>query len=156
MIDWFRENMEGTAIEIGAGHGALSRALGIPITDSRMEELPEIALYYELMHQPTIKYPADVEGLDAEEAITKYQPDTVIGGYITERWRPGMEEGNAMGVDEYDVIKRTKKYILVLNMQVHKKKRFLQLGHTPYKFPWIVTRSEHFHNRICVWKGKKK
>lgn len=36
MVDWFRENMEGTAIEIGAGHGALARALNIPATDSRM------------------------------------------------------------------------------------------------------------------------
>ncbi|HLO89619.1 MAG TPA: hypothetical protein VK172_00505 [Lentimicrobium sp.] len=156
MIDWFRENIEGTAIEIGAGHGALSRALGIPITDSRMQELPEIILYYQLMRQPVIKYPDDIEKLDAEDAITKYLPDNVIGGYIIERWRPNYEQGNHLGVNEHDVIKRAKKYILILNMHDHKDKWLFQSPHKAYKFPWIVTRSEHSANRICVWKGKKK
>ncbi len=108
MVDWFRENMEGTSIEIDAGHGALGRALNIPITDSRMHELPEMVLYYELLRQPVIKYPADVEELDAKEAIDKYQPDTVIAGYVIERWRPGYEQGSHLGVNEHDIIKRTK------------------------------------------------
>lgn len=156
MVDWFQENMEGTSIEIGAGHGALGRALNIPITDNRMHELPEMALYYELMSQPVIKYPNDVEGLDAKEAIDKYQPDTVIGGYVIERWRPNYEQGSHLGVNEHDIIKRTKKYMLILNKQDHPGKWLYHSPHQEYKFPWIVTRSEHLYNRIFVWRGKKK
>ena len=154
MIEWFRENMEGIAIEIGAGHGALGRALDIPITDSRMHELPEIKLYYELIHLPTIKYPGDVEKLDAEEAITKYQPDTVIGGYIIERWRPNYEQGHHLGVNEHDIIKRTKKYMLILNKHDHPDKWLYHSPHQEHKFEWIVTRSKHKDNRICVWNGR--
>src|SRR6185295_2017181 len=44
LIDWLRTEIVGTAIEIGAGHGAISRALGIPITDSRMQERPDIKM----------------------------------------------------------------------------------------------------------------
>ena len=36
LIDWLKQNIHGKSIEIGAGIGTISRALEIPITDSRM------------------------------------------------------------------------------------------------------------------------
>lgn len=78
LISFLKENILGNAIEIGAGNGSIGRALNIPITDSRMQERPDIRLMYLATSQPVIKYPEDVEKLDAIEAIHKYKPQTVI------------------------------------------------------------------------------
>ena len=56
------------AIEIGAGMGVIGRALGIPVTDNKMQAWPSVKAYYDLMRQPTIRYPVDIIELDAHEA----------------------------------------------------------------------------------------
>lgn len=151
LIDWLKKNSIGNMIEIGAGHGAIGRSLGIPITDSRMQELPEVKSYYTFMGQPTIQYPKDVEKLEAMEAVKKYKPSTVFGGFITHKWIDGMEDGNMLGVNEEELIKHVDMYITVLNKNTHKTKPLLHIPHEEYYFTWLITRSEQEGNRIAVW-----
>lgn len=152
LIKWLKLNIIGSAIEIGAGNGAIARNLNIPITDSRLQEDPMIMMRYISMGQPVIKYPNDVEKLTAEDAVKKYNPETVIGAYITHKWYLGMNEGNEFGVDENDMLKHIKKYINIGNLVTHKSKPILHLKHEEYYFDWLLTRAAfQKSNRIFVW-----
>lgn len=155
LVDWLKENIVGTAIEIGAGIGTISRALQIPITDSRMQELPEIKWYYNMGGQPTIKYADDVEKLDAEEAIKKYNPDTVIGCFITHKFEERIGSGNAMGVQEEFILENVKRYINIGNLHTHKDKPILKNNPVEYNFEWLITRSVVSSlNRIWIYDKK--
>lgn len=47
LIEWLRSEIGiHSAIEIGAGNGAIGRKLSIPITDSRIQEDELIKVYY--------------------------------------------------------------------------------------------------------------
>lgn len=152
LIEWLAQNIIGNAIEIGAGNGAIARTLGIPITDSRMQEDPDVAFYYQQLKQPTIKYPDDVEKLNYTNAIKKYNPDTVIGAYITHKWRDDLQSGNYKGVREEEILKKVKRYINIGNSVTHHDKPIRKLPHTEYYFDWIVTRAQDQKtNKIWVW-----
>lgn len=158
LIDWLKENIYKTeniyetAIEIGAGLGTIARALQIPITDSRMQEFPDVKLIYNMGGQPTIKYPSDVEKLDYKEAIEKYKPKTVIGCFITHKHKSGMSTGNMYGVEEEYILKNVQRYINIGNLQTHKDKPILKEKSTEYNFDWLITRSHNQSlNRIWVY-----
>lgn len=152
LINWLKENIIGNAIEIGAGNGAISRALNIPITDSRMQERDDIKILYAMSGQPVIKYPDDVEKLDAEEAISKYKPDTVIGCFITHKFKEEIGNGNMYGVEEENILASVKRYINVGNLTTHKSKPILKIKHHELYFDWLITRSVNQNdNRIFIW-----
>jgi hypothetical protein len=157
LIDWLKNEIDlSSTIEIGAGHGAISRFLKIPSTDSRYMEQPEIRAYYALGGQPVTTYSEDIIKLDAISAIKKYKPITVFGCWITHKYREDEHErgGNMFGVDEDWVIKNINKYIVIGNEQTHSKKRILNLPHKEYKFPWLYSRSlEYTKNIIYVWEN---
>ncbi len=156
LIEWLSENITSTAIEIGAGHGAIARGLGIPATDSKLQETELAKLMYGASNQPTIKYGSDIEKLDAELALAKYKPDTVIGAFITHKFEAGMENGNQFGVKEENILKACVKYINIGNLITHKDKPILKLDHDEYRFPWLFTRAAYQEmNRIFVWKVDK-
>jgi hypothetical protein len=153
LIDWLKQNIVGNAIEIGAGIGAVARNLGIPITDSRMQELPEVRLMYQMGGQPTIQYPNDVEKLDYKQAIFKYQPQTVIGCFITHKFVPSLNSGNAYGVEEEFILKNVVKYINVGNKNTHRDKPILKQKHQEYHFDWLITRGvDQSKNVIFVFE----
>lgn len=155
LAEWLKiPGLENT-IEIGAGHGALARYLGIPATDSKLMQNPEVALLYRLMGQPVTTYPDDVIKLDAVEAIKKYKPKTVIGCWVTHKYieEEAAREGNMYGVDEQWVLKNVDRYIIIGNEKVHGQKKILELSHKTYKFPWLYSRSvEPTKNIIYVWE----
>ena len=129
-----------TAIEIGAGMGVIGRSLKIPLTDNKMQEWPEVKAQYQMMGQPTIQYPCDVEKLDALAAVKKYRPQVVIGSYITHLWKPGMSHGNQYGVDTLKLIKSVDEYYMIGNLQTH--------VHDPaMKFLYDVERHDFLHTR---------
>jgi hypothetical protein len=154
LVEWLKKNSSGNMIEIGAGHGAIGRSLCIPITDSRMQEIPEVKSYYAIMGQPVIEYPNDIEKLEAMEAIKKYKPSTIFGAFITHKWKDGMEDGNILGVDEDVLIKNVDMYISVINKHTHKTKPILKIPHEEHYFPWLITRTEQESNRIAIWTRK--
>lgn len=91
LIEYLAGIIEGKkAIEIGAGMGIIGRSLGIPVTDNKMQQWPQIKAHYDRMQQPTIQYPLDIIEMDAIKAVKHYKPDIVIGSYITHKWKPGM------------------------------------------------------------------
>lgn len=153
LLDWLRENITGSAIEIGAGNGAIARALNIPITDIQQQADPLMRLYYAFLGAPVIKYPPDVEKLEALKAVKKYKPDTVIGAFITHRYNDITNDGNSLGPDEETMMKLIKRYINIGNLITHRNKPILRTHkHNEYYFDWLITRSiDQSKNRIFVF-----
>lgn len=154
LITWLKENIVGSAIEIGAGNGAIGRALEIPVTDLKTQERDDIKMQYMLMRQPVIKYPEDVEKIGAIQAIKKYSPDTVIGAFITPRYSVKHEGTiHSYGIMEDRILEMTKRYINIGNRLTHKDKPIRKTHpHQEYSFDWLITRSvDQSSNRIWVW-----
>lgn len=157
LIEWIRANTVGSSIEIGSGTGAIGKALGIPATDNKMQEEPEIAMRYAMGGQPTIKYPRHIEKLDAHEAVMRYRPDTVVGSFITHRFESGQSEGNMFGVQEEFILQNCKRYINIGNLVTHASKPILNMPHLEYQFEWLITRGvDQSKNVIFVFDGFKR
>lgn len=153
LVDWARDRIAGRrAIEIGAGRGWLGRALGIPMTDSRVMERLDMAMFYRLTGQPVTPYGDDVEKLEALEAIARYKPEVVIGCWVTQLHLPGDDHGSAFGVDEVRLLDRVSEYIVVGNANVHGGKRICKREHAEFKAPWIWSRAARPElNTIYTW-----
>lgn len=122
LLEWLSQQTAGRrAIEICAGNGAIGRALGIVTTDSYMQTTPEIADYYNSLGQTPIMPPPDVLKLDANEAVERYEPDVVIGAWVTELWQPGDRMGSVWGVDELAILNR------VCHLHSHRQRRHTRI-----------------------------
>jgi len=159
LVEWLKPHVANkNAIEIGAGVGAIGRALGIPLTDScYMRTNAEVIAYYAMAGQPVTEYPEDIEELNAVAAVDKYKPEVVIGSWITHRYTVERAElgGNAYGVDEEYVLKNVKKYIMIGNDHVHRLKPLLDLPHEEHYFDWLYSRSMSGRpNVIFIWESK--
>lgn len=155
LYKWVKEYYDlSNAIEIGSGAGGLHRLLGIKGTDSKMQELPEVIEQYKLMRQPTIKYPDDVEKIDAISAIKKYKPDIVIGCWITQLYNPITNHGSIYGVNEIKLLKKVKTYITIGNQIIHGQKDILKFKHEKIIIDGLVSRSTNPKlNCIYVWEN---
>jgi hypothetical protein len=156
LIDWLRSYLHGrAAIEIGAGAGDLAFHLGIPATDSLIQNKPEIKRYYEAMGQPIIKYPAWVEGIDGLAAIDKYKPEVVIASWVTQ-WvdpnNPNPPEGSIFGVKEDVLLSKKVIYLFIGNLGVHRQKAILRQPHRELNLPFVRSRAiDPSLNRIFIW-----
>ncbi|GHD03359.1 hypothetical protein GCM10007320_63320 [Pseudorhodoferax aquiterrae] len=142
------------AIEIGAGNGVLAEALGIPATDNRQQEEPELKAYYQRLGQPTVSYGDNVEKLDAAAAIAKYKPEVVIACWVTHRFDPSAPErgGSNTGVDEAEVVAACNEYIFIGNQQVHAAKPIWALAHERIAPEWLYSRAMNGTPEfIAVW-----
>jgi hypothetical protein len=158
LLVFLQEEMDGdfnNTIEIGAGHGAISRILGIRAVDNYMQDDPKIKVHYELLKQKTVPYGKHVERIDANSAVKKYKPNIVIGAYCTHLYNPAehWREGNAYGIDEKKIIRKVKKYIHIGNEKVHGKKPILKEKKREIKAEWIKGRSQYpSSNVIWIWE----
>ena len=144
LINFIQKHIGGeSAIEIGSGNGCMGRSLGIPMTDNKMQSLPEIKAYYELMGQPVIRYGEDVEEIDAISAVKKYRPKVVVASWVTDKYREGMQVGNAMGIEEELLFENgVEKYIHIGNENVHEQKPILSMFPVrKFKHKTIISRS---------------
>lgn len=146
---------EESAIEICAGNGFIGRELGIPVTDSyQQQDDPATSLLYSLAGQPTIKYPKDVVKLEANKAVDKFRPHTVIACYATHKWRYDTMSGNDKGVDFQKLLRKVKRLVLVGNTEVHKDNPLMDIPHEEIILPGYITRSAHPDtNRIFIWEN---
>src|SRR5690606_34017898 len=94
------------SIEIGAGHGAISRMMNIRAYDNFMQLIPEVKAHYELLKQAIVPYGAHVINMDGNEAVRKFTPKYVIGAYCTHKYNPAehWRGGNQIGFDEESII----------------------------------------------------
>ena len=106
LTDWLRSEIDDdpelephSAIEICAGTGWIGRTLGIPTTDSRMQERDDVRELYRRQNAVPIAYPKDVEKLDAIEAIRKHGP---FKGLALAVWR--ILRCNPWGGSGYDPV----------------------------------------------------
>lgn len=142
------------AIEIGAGCGDLGYHLGIPMTDSKIQDDPLIKKVYEYMGQPTINYPEDVEKIEAISAIKKYKPQVVIASWVTAFGYPGKDDFgcNECGVKENEILNMVDTYILYGNSSVHHDKPIMKHLHTVIDHPGFISRSSSKDmNKLFIW-----
>lgn len=159
-VDHLRDLIGGRpAIEIGAGHGVLAEALGIPATDSRQQEKEPWRSTYRRLGQPPVRYGANVVECHASRAVRRYKPDVVIGCWVTHRYDPARHTagGNEAGVDEPDILRHCAVYVLVGNEHVHAGKSIWDRAHTIEYPPWLYSRAVNGTREfIAVWRGLKR
>lgn len=142
------------AIEIGSGAGDLGLYLGnIPMTDNKQQEWRSIALRYKIMGQPVIKYPKDVEKIDALDAVKKYEPQVVVASWITPYSPVEVSFGsNPHGVREQEILDLVDTFIIVGNLDTHWDKPIMKIKHEELYFDWLVSRGKNQNNnRIFIW-----
>lgn len=156
LVDFVREQIAGEkAIEIGAGHGALGRALGIPTTDSHQQSRPEVVAHYARLNTAVVRYPMDVEKLTAMQAVEKYQPTVVLACWVTHRYHPVLHArgGNMDGVDEPKLLAKASvlKYVFVGHERTHANKVILKERHETFRLPFLFSRAMDSGNVAWVW-----
>lgn len=130
------------AIEIGAGNGCLGRALGIPLTDSKIQEDAQLQKFYKSIGQPPVIYPPDVKKLDALVAVKVLRAEAAVGSWVTHKFKRHLKDGFFGGVDEMILSKRLKKYIFIGNAHTHRHKEMLRFCNpVEYRFEWLISRS---------------
>ncbi len=160
LVAWLLERIAGRkTVEIGSGAGDLAFYLGIPATDNRMQEWPEIHFYYRMIGQPVIRYPAFVQTLDALDAVKEYRPEVVVASWVTEWIDPNLPVpdtgGNAWGIKENEILATGCDYILIGNVAVHGRKKILAQPHREFRLPFLRSRAIHPHlDRVWVWNGE--
>ena len=161
LVDYLQSKIKGKiAIEIGCGNGTLGRALNIPITDSMSQHFPDMQEAYSSIGHPTIAYPTDVEKMEAFQAIEKYEPDILIGSYITHYANIHQPEkgGYDYAPNEVELSKKVKKYYMLGNLEVHKHNRLLTNPKVKTKLiraSWCKSRSVHQDKNVLFQWSRK-
>lgn len=159
LVEYLKDIIGGrSAIEIGAGHGDLGYHLGIHRTDSKMQESPDIQERYRRFGQPTIKYPKDVEKIEALDAVKKYNPQVVVASWVTVFSATETSYGSSPhGIKEDEILKLVDTYILVGNISSHGDKPIMAIEHKTIDEPFIISRSANRDgNRIFIWDNKNE
>lgn len=160
LVLWLRE-LIGTrsAIEVGAGAGTLSAALGIVGTDNCMQQNPILREHYETrLKQAVVPYGRNVLRMDAAEAVRELKPQVVLACWLTHKFDPARPEaeGNMFGVVEEDLIANCETYVMIGNAHVHRNKSIWRLPHTRVEPPWLYSRAHNgSKDFIAVW-GKNQ
>jgi hypothetical protein len=158
-VDWLRRFIDGRrAIEIGAGAGDLCHRLCILGTDNKCQEWLHVQAFYAAMHQPTIKYPADVKEMDALKAIETYRPEVVIASWVTHWIDPELPPppggGSMYGVKEDKIVASGVVYVMMGNLDTHAHKPILKLPHREVTLPFLRSRGQADRNRIFIWNAE--
>lgn len=160
LIEWLKMKIaKRKAIEICAGNGAISRALGISGTDSYIQTTPEMIAYYQIVGQKPIDPPDDIYKFEANEAVDHFKPQVVVAAYGTQKYIVG-DEGppkigsSVYGIDELLMLPKIQTYINIGNDVSHHDKRIRKYLFEFYRFDWLFTRSlDQSKNHICLWNN---
>lgn len=156
-IQWLNDYFGNSkAIEIGAGAADFAYHLGIPATDNRIQEQTDVAMFYALTGQPIIKYPDEVEKLDALEAIEEYNPDIAFGSWLTQWVDPNLPPppggGSVYGLHEDKILETGVTYMLLGNEAIHGQKKIMKAKHTTINLPFLCSRATYPElDRIYIW-----
>lgn len=148
-----KEIGENSAIEVGAGRGIIGRELNIRTTDSHQQSDSFMKVLYKAYNIPTIKYPHYIEKIDAVSAARKYRPHTILGCFVTHKWRGDTQSGNDFGIDMTKMFSFAKKFILVGNKKIHNDNPLMRLPHKEIELDGLITRGFNSElNRIFIWE----
>lgn len=155
--------IEEDAIEIGSGTGLLGKSLDIICTDSYIQQTEEVKKLYERLGQPIIQYPDFVEKKDAELAVLIYNPKTVIACWVTQKYKPYMEETaqcSVYGVDELYLLSKIDKYVFIGNINIHGTKEILTKKnnykiYTQKDVPMYSRNDDFYKNIIYVFEKEQ-
>lgn len=160
LVAWLRDFIGNrSAIEIGAGNGALAHALGIPATDSCLQADPAIAAYYATLGQALVTYGPNVEKLEAQAAIEKHRPQVVVACWVTHKYDPARHAagGNEFGIVEEAVVDACEHYVLIGNTRVHRDKSVWTRPHQRFEPSWLYSRSVNgSRDFIAVFPGGRR
>lgn len=163
LIDFLRVEIGNrTALEIGAGNGSFGRALGVRMTDSYIQvpgRSVMVDAMYETLGQPRVQYGADVEELEARDAIRKYRPKVVFGSWVTQKVSANLPAppggGSIHGIDEEWLLGRVETYIVVGNLAIHGRKQIMRHNPRVVTEPWIKSRASMPEgNCVLIWDKK--
>lgn len=159
LVERLRELIAGrSAIEIGAGHGVLAEALGIPGTDSFQQLMPQYRRIYDAGNLAIAPYGPKVVEMHASRAVRHYKPDVVIGCWCTHKYDPKQHArgGNEVGVDEFDILRHCSTYVLVGNEKVHAHTPLWDREHTIEHPPYVYSRASNGSaDFIATFRGSK-
>jgi hypothetical protein len=157
LVEHLRELIaDRPAIEIGAGHGVLAEALGIPATDNRMQEQARYRAVYAATRQPPVPYGPNVIECHASRAVRRFKPAVVVGCWVTHKYDPRRPEagGNEVGIDESDVLANCVLYVVVGNEKVHEHKAIWKRKHTITYPGFVYSRAMNgSRDFIATWRG---
>jgi len=157
LVEYLRDLIgDREAIEIGAGHGVLAQALGIPATDSRQQAQGYARAIYEATGRPPVQYGPNVEEMHASRAVRHYRPQVVVGCWVTHLFDPRRPEagGNNAGIDEWDILRNCGQYVVVGNDAVHGVKAIWSRPHHVEHPPWLYSRAvAGGGDFVAVWRG---
>lgn len=151
MLQWLKDEVgkANLAIEIGSGNNGIAKFLGIQGTDNYCQTIPWVKAQYSLLRQKTTNPNlADVEKIDAASAIANYQPDLVVGSWITPTWNG--DKGNVYG-PALNYLTR-QKLILIGNQDVHGEFYGDKCGRI-YQPPFLISRAKNPElDCIYIWE----
>jgi hypothetical protein len=157
LVEHLRQVIDGrSAIEIGAGHGVLAEALGIPATDSRQQEKSPYREFYAAHGQPPVRYGPNIIECDASRAVRRFSPQVVIGCWVTQKYDPSHHGagGNEVGIDEEDILRHCEVYIVIGNDKVHASKKIWERKHEIARPLYVYSRSANgTSDFIAIWNG---
>lgn len=158
LIQWLKNLIAGrSAIEIGAGAGDLCYHLGIPGTDSKVQEEPWMIDYYKLCGQTPVRYPSWVRRIDALEAVRAFQPQVVVASWVSQISAHDRDmNGFIRGVDEGALLDTGVTYVFIGNRNVHQAKRILSRKHEEHEPYFLKSRAALPDlNVVYVWRGTR-
>jgi hypothetical protein len=157
LVDWLKAKIAGrSAIEVGSGNGDLGFHLGIPETDSCIQQTPELLMFYHAHGQiPTRPRPECLK-MDAETAVKKLKPQVVVASWLTRKFiagtdREGAAQASIYGVSEKILVRKSDCYIHVGNEKSHGEKTILKTPHEEIRIPGMVSRGNPELDVIYVW-----
>jgi hypothetical protein len=165
MIQWLKAEIgDRKAIEICAGHGTISRALGIIGIDSRVHESKKFRELLKDKYGPAADSwavthaPRDIKKYEASEAVRIFRPQVVVGAFVSQKGKDyDSRRGNISfeyGVNEREIVKKVETYIHFGNKSTHAGKFIYDLPHEELSFPWLVNRAfDQSLNRVWIWRN---
>lgn len=148
LVDQLRGLIAGRpAIEVGAGNGVLAEALGIPATDNRMQEKEPVRSWYAERGLPAVRYGPNVVEAHASRAVRRFRPEVVIGCWVSHK----SPDGNPLGLDEEDILRHCRLYIVVGNEYVHRGKLIWKRPHTIEHPPYLYSRAGNGSREFIAW-----
>jgi hypothetical protein len=163
LVSCLRHHIGGrSAIEIGSGNSDLGWLMGIPETDSYVQQSPELLAWYRARGQVPTNPRPEVDRLDAMSAIAKYRPQVVVAAWFTRKFEVGKDvegkaEASIFGEREEKILEQVETYIHVGNRRVHSQKTLLKKRHEEIELPGHFSRTDDQRtNVIWIWNRRNE